>query len=101
MHAERAVAIDPTLAEPHASLGMVNRILWQWSASENEFRRAIELNPTYPTSYQWYSVLLRDLGRYDEAAVMVKRAQELDPLSALLMLMLRSHKDREKLQSEC
>src|SRR6185436_7360729 len=63
--AERAIAIDDQLAEGHASLGGVNLKLWQWLESEREFKRAIELNPNYATSYHWYCILLRSLGRVD------------------------------------
>ncbi|MBA2702443.1 MAG: protein kinase [Blastocatellia bacterium] len=83
-YAERALAIDGQLAEPHATLGTVNEYSWQWAESEKEFKRAIELNPNYPTAYHWYSILLKNLGRNDEAAAMIKRAQELDPLSSLI-----------------
>ena len=83
-YAERAIAIDGQLGEPHASLGQANRQAWQWAESEREFKRAIELNPNYATAYQWYAILLRDLGRYDEAVLMIKRAKELDPLSSVI-----------------
>jgi serine/threonine protein kinase/tetratricopeptide (TPR) repeat protein len=83
-YAERALAIDGQLAEPHATLGSVNELLWQFAESEKEYKRAIELNPNYPTTYHWYSILLKVLGRYDEAAVAIKRAQELDPLSSVI-----------------
>ncbi len=83
-YAERAIAIDDQLAEPHASLGQVSRQSWQWVESEREFKRAIELNPNYATAYHWYSILLLDLGRSDEALVMIQRAHELDPLSSII-----------------
>jgi TolB-like protein/Flp pilus assembly protein TadD len=82
--AERALAIDPQLAEPHATLGSVDQDLWQWGEAEKEFKRAIELNPNYPTAYHWYSIFLRNVGRNNEAAAMIKRAQELDPLSSVI-----------------
>ncbi|MEO7658265.1 MAG: tetratricopeptide repeat protein, partial [Pyrinomonadaceae bacterium] len=85
-YAERAIAIDGQLAEPHASLGAVNQYLWRWTESEREFKRAIELNPNYATAYHWYCNLLEDLGRFDEAAVMIKRAQEIDPLSSIISM---------------
>ncbi|MBA4123792.1 MAG: protein kinase [Acidobacteria bacterium] len=87
-YAERAIAIDDQLAEPHASLGQVNVLLWQWTEAEREYKRAIELNPNYATAYHWYSILLRDLGRFDESAVMIKRAHELDPLSSIISINL-------------
>ena len=83
-YAERALAIDGQLAEPHATLGVINQYSWQWGESEKEFKRAIELNPNYPTAYHWYSIFLRDMGRNDEAAAAIKRAQELDPLSSII-----------------
>lgn len=84
VYAERAIAIDDQLAEPHASLGAVSDASWQWAEAEREFKRAIELNPNYATAYHWYSLLLKALGRFDEAAVMIKRAQEIDPLSSMI-----------------
>ena len=87
-YAERAIAIDDQLAEPHASLGQLNLQLWQWAESEREYKRAIELNPNYATSYHWYSHLLRSLGRFDEAAVIIKRGHELDPLSSIISVNL-------------
>jgi eukaryotic-like serine/threonine-protein kinase len=83
-YAERALALDGQLAEPHATLGSVNDYSWQWGESEKEFKRAIELNPNYPTAYHWYSILLKNVGRNDEAAAMIKRARELDPLSSVI-----------------
>ena len=82
--AERALSLDGQLAEPHASLGFINMQLWQWADAEKELKQAIELNPNYPTAYHWYSIFLKDQGRYDEAAVMIKRAKELDPLSSVI-----------------
>jgi serine/threonine protein kinase/Flp pilus assembly protein TadD len=79
--ADRAIAIDDQLAEPHATLGQINSQLWRWSEAEAEFKRAIELNPNYATAYHWYSIMLKDMNRKDEAATAIKRAQELDPLS--------------------
>jgi tetratricopeptide (TPR) repeat protein len=84
VYAERALTIDGQLAEAHATLGIVNEYSWQWGEAEKEFKRAIELNPNYPTAYHWYSILLKNVGRNDEAAAMIKRAQELDPLSSII-----------------
>ena len=82
--AEKALALDPQLAEPHTTLAFVYENSWQWAEAEKEFKRAIELNPNYPTAYHWYSIFLKGEGRYDEAAAAVKRAQELDPLSSVI-----------------
>ncbi len=83
-YAERAIAIDDQLGEPHASLGLFYTQTWQWADSEREFKRAIELNPNYATAFQWYARLLVNLGRIDEAALMMERAKELDPLSSVI-----------------
>jgi len=80
--AERAIKLDPRLAEPHAALGFIAYDYdWNWQAAEKEYRRAIELNPNYPTAHHWYAYLLQNIGRNDEAIVEIKRARELDPLS--------------------
>lgn len=87
-YAERAIAIDGQLAEPHASLGQVNSQSWQWAESEREYKLAIELNPNYATTYHWYSHNLRALGRFDEASAIIKRGHELDPLSSIISVNL-------------
>ena len=83
-YAERAIEIDDHLGEPHATLGKVFDQPWQWVEAEREYKRAIELNPNYATAYHWYSIHLKNRGRFDEAAVMIKRAKELDPLSSVI-----------------
>jgi TolB-like protein/tetratricopeptide (TPR) repeat protein len=82
--AERALALDASLAEAHATLATVGRQMWRWEEAETEYKRAIEINPNYPTTYHWYSILLKAMGRNDEAAVMIKKARELDPLSSVI-----------------
>jgi TolB-like protein/Tfp pilus assembly protein PilF len=82
--AEKALSIDSSLAEPHATLGLINHKLWRWDESEKDFKRAIELNPNYATTYHWYSILLKVLGRYDESATMIHQANKLDPLSSII-----------------
>jgi eukaryotic-like serine/threonine-protein kinase len=83
-YAERALRLDASLAEPHATLGSINNSLWQWAEAEREYKRAIEINPNYATAYHWYSIFLKDIGRNNEAAAMIKRARELDPLSSVI-----------------
>ncbi|MGH9874290.1 MAG: tetratricopeptide repeat protein [Pyrinomonadaceae bacterium] len=83
-YAERALSLDGQLAEPHATLGTVNVQLWQWAEAEKELKRAIEINPNYATAYHWYSNLLKHIGRNDEAAAMIRRAHEIDPLSSVI-----------------
>lgn len=83
--ADKALELDPTLAEAHSSLGYYNLYYaWDWKESEKEFRRSIALNPNYATAHEWYSVYLLAMGRPDEAMVEIRRAQQLDPLSPLI-----------------
>ena len=83
--ATRAIEIDPSLSEPHASLGLVKFWYeWDWQAAEEEFRRAIELNPSYASARQWYASYLSAMGRLDEAQGELRRARELDPHSLIL-----------------
>ncbi len=82
----RALQIDDSLGEAHATLGLINHYSWQWAEAEKEFKRAIELNPNYPTVHHWYHINLRDTGRFDEALSEIKRAKELDPLSIIINL---------------
>ena len=85
-YAAKAIELDPTLAEPHATLGFATWLLdWDRVGAEKEFRRAIELNPNYPTAHHWYSRYLRATGRFDEAVREIKRAEELDPLSLVII----------------
>lgn len=87
-YAELALQIDDSLAEAHTSLGFVYYSLWKWDEADKEFKRAIELNPKYPTAHHWYYIYLREVGRYDEALAEIKRAQELDPLSLVINVSL-------------
>jgi len=77
----RALAIDDTLAEAHASLAYVRIYDWNWTEAEKEYRRSIELNPNYATAHHWYGHFLTAMGRQTEAIVELMRARELDPLS--------------------
>ena len=78
-----ALRIDESLAEAHASLGCFRAIYnWDWSTAEQDFRRAIELNPSYATAHHWYSInCLAPQKRFDDAFAHMKRARDLDPLS--------------------
>jgi TolB-like protein/DNA-binding winged helix-turn-helix (wHTH) protein/Flp pilus assembly protein TadD len=83
--AEKAIALDDSLAEAHVSLAMVKGAYdWDWLGSEREFKRAIELNPNYVTAHQWYGLALASVGRFSEAEREVRRARELDPLSPIV-----------------
>jgi TolB-like protein/Tfp pilus assembly protein PilF len=81
----KALEIDDTLSEAHIALALIKTNDWDWSGGENEFRRAIALNPTSARAHQAYGfVLLQATGRFEEAIVELKRALELDPLSLLI-----------------
>ncbi|MFL5401191.1 MAG: protein kinase domain-containing protein [Gemmatimonadales bacterium] len=78
----KAIALDSTLAEPHAALNQILRYgYWDWAGSEREIRRAIALDPNYATAHQWLGEHLLDLGRLPEALAEARIAVQLDPLS--------------------
>jgi TolB-like protein/Tfp pilus assembly protein PilF len=83
--AMRALEIDASQSESHASLALVRFWYdWNWEAAEEEFLRAIELNPSYTSAYQWYAAYLNTQGRFEEAQAAQKSARELDPFSLIL-----------------
>lgn len=83
--AAKAIEIDANLAEAHTSLGFILRSSdWNWSESEKELKRAIELSPNYPTARHYYALLLATTGRTDEALSEIEIAQKLDPLSLII-----------------
>jgi serine/threonine-protein kinase len=83
--AERGLALDPSLADLHASLAYVHRFHdWDWARAERGFQRALELNPGYATGRRWYAQFLSGLGRHAEAIAEAERALESDPLSLVI-----------------
>jgi len=81
----KAVELDPDLAEAHASLAFIRfHYDRDSSAAAAEFRRAITLKPNYPTAHHWYAFTLSAMGQHDEALREVRRAEELDPRSAII-----------------
>jgi TolB-like protein/DNA-binding winged helix-turn-helix (wHTH) protein/cytochrome c-type biogenesis protein CcmH/NrfG len=81
----KAIELDETLAEPHASLGLLAmNFEGDWGKAEQELKRAIELNPNYATAHQWYGEFLADMGRPEEGIREINRARELDPLSVII-----------------
>jgi serine/threonine protein kinase/tetratricopeptide (TPR) repeat protein len=85
----KALEIDDTLAEGHASLAWVKTFYdWDRSGGEKEFQRAIELNPAYATAHFWHSLALVSMGRSEEAIAEQKRALQLDPLSLIINRVL-------------
>jgi TolB-like protein/DNA-binding winged helix-turn-helix (wHTH) protein len=80
--ASKAIELDPSIAEGHAAMALVEFYYdWNWKQSEEEFRRAIELNPNYATAHQWYSYYLTAMLRFPEAVEQAEAAQQMDPLS--------------------
>ncbi|HLF15676.1 MAG TPA: tetratricopeptide repeat protein [Bacteroidota bacterium] len=80
--ARRALELDGSLAEAHASLAYVQfRLEWNFKDAEAGFRTAIDLKPGYAKGHEWYALLLAVRGRFDEALAAMRKAGELDPLS--------------------
>lgn len=80
--AEKALELDTTVAEAHNTLAEVKKEYeWDWSAAEAEFKRALELNPSYSLANAGYAGLLANLGRHEDAIAHARRAREFDPVS--------------------
>ncbi len=87
--AMKALKLDDLLAEAHAVLGYVKLTYdWDWIGAEREFKRAIELNPSYALAHFYYSLFFTIMGRHEEAITATKRALELDPLSLSINVVL-------------
>jgi DNA-binding winged helix-turn-helix (wHTH) protein len=81
----KALELDNNLGEAHNSLAFcLDGFDWNFAAAEKEFRRAIELNPSYATAHHWYAWHLSLLGRNSEAISEMKKAKDLDPLSLII-----------------
>ena len=96
--ASRALEIDGRLAEAHVSLGSVSALYeWKWVEAEQHFRRAIELNPSYPTAHHRYGYdYLAPQGRLPEALAELERAHHLDPLSLIIATSVGTIYDMER-----
>ena len=81
--AAKALSIDDGLSEAHAAMAVLALREWDWKTAEAEDKKAIALNPGYPTSHMSYGNILRYLGRADESIAEARRAVELDPLAPL------------------
>jgi TolB-like protein len=78
----KAIELDNSLAEPHASLAFIEETYdWNWPAAESEYKQALELNPGYAQAHNLYAGYLTYTGRFNEAIAEAMRARELDPLS--------------------
>ena len=97
----KALQIDDTIGEAHATLGLIADGEWDWQAAEEHFRRAIQLNPNYATAYHWYALHLAQLRRFDEGAVVIRRAEALDPLSLIIKIVVGNIQCFSGARSEC
>ena len=86
---ERALALEPDLAEGHRLSGVVALLFdWDWPMAEAAFRRAIELKPTHSLAHAWYALFLSAMGRSDEAMAQGLHAAELDPIAAVIQMIV-------------
>lgn len=83
--AKKALELDDTLAEAHTALARVAQNEYDWAGSEREFRRAIELNPSYALARIWYAQYLYATQRFEEAVTQAQVAQQLDPASLFVI----------------
>jgi tetratricopeptide (TPR) repeat protein len=87
--AQRALALDDSLAEAHTSMASVLEFeQWDWAGAEREYQRAIDLAPSYATAHHWYANNLSYRGRHEEAIAQARRAVAVDPLSPILHVAL-------------
>ncbi len=83
--AQKAVDIDPSLAEAYTSRAFVKLSYdWDWLGAESDFKKALELNTKYPTAHQWYASYLMQMGKFDRAKAEIEQAYQLDPLSPII-----------------
>ncbi len=81
----KALQLDPSLAEPHAALGMVAcHYDYDWPTAEREYKKAFELNPNYASAHQYYALGLMAHGRFAEANAQLETARRLDPLALIV-----------------
>ena len=104
--AAKAIALDESLAEAHTSLAMISASHdWNWGKAEASFRRALALNPNYPTAHQWYAEYLAAMGRPAEALDQIGQAQQLDPASMVVRAarawILYHARDYDAMIAEC
>jgi serine/threonine protein kinase/tetratricopeptide (TPR) repeat protein len=98
----RALQIDAGLAEAHGIMAHLKFVCdYDWAGAEQEFKRALELDPNSGDTCDFYGLMLSALERYDEAIVMQRRAHELDPLAHRMDLattMLRAGRYEEAMR---
>ena len=78
----KAIELDDTIAEPHASLAFIAETHeWDWATAEREYKRALELDPGDARAHNWYAGYLMYVGRFEDGISEAQRARDLDPLS--------------------
>jgi serine/threonine-protein kinase len=83
--AKAALQLDADLAEAHTPLAAVLWLDgWEWGNAQIEFKRSLELCPTYPTANHWYAEYVMTMGRHEEAVARMRKSQDLDPLSLII-----------------
>jgi TolB-like protein/Flp pilus assembly protein TadD len=83
--AQKAVDVDPTLAEAYTSRAFVELSYdWNWLGADNDFQQAIKLNSKYATAHQWYASYLMQMGKFERAKQEIEKAHALDPLSPII-----------------
>jgi len=89
MAAMTALQLDPTLGEAYTPLAAALWLYdWKWEEARREFKRSLELNPTYPTGNHWHAEYVMTMGRHAEAIGKMRSSQELDPLSLIINVAL-------------
>jgi len=86
--ATKALELDKTLAVAHLTLAEIKRDGWDWAAAEQEYKRAVELNPNLAEAREGYALYLSVLGQHEQAIAEMRRARELDPLRLLTNISL-------------
>jgi TolB-like protein/DNA-binding winged helix-turn-helix (wHTH) protein/Tfp pilus assembly protein PilF len=83
--AAKALALNDSLAEAHASMAIIAQNYdWDWQKAETEYKKAISLDPNYPTARHWYAEFLTLQGRFSQALEEIERARQLDPRSLII-----------------
>jgi TolB-like protein len=84
-YAEEAIKLNPNLASAYASIAWVQHMYeYDWAGAEDNYKKAIELNPNYATGHQWYGILLYTTGKAELASDILSKAVKLDPNSKII-----------------
>jgi serine/threonine-protein kinase len=89
--AMKALELDPAIAEANASLCVSDMYEYEWALADRHCRRAIELKPEYPSAHHWWSMVLSSTGKSAKGLAEARRAQQLDPVSAIISNVVTRH----------